>query len=385
MNNTLYQEFKGYETSQTTFYDMFFNSPSPETAATAFCRGYERPESANAVQNDNLPNKPFIPQARTDKRRSWARKYFNKFTNQAEIDRIKASLPVQPTTHDSRAFVARTVQGGTVAEDSGSGANTAALANGTEIGLDSNWKYANFSKINSGKAKFYKSTAANKKGKVITVNAGHGTSGGEDKNKKTQVHPDGSKKVEGGSTARGATYAPAVTTGMVFEDGTSEAEVTLKVALKLRDKLLAKGYDVVMIRETSDVQLDNIARTVIANNNSDAHIAIHYNSTASKAGAFYMKVSDNDFEGKKYKNMDPVSRMWQQHDTLGERLLDGLQDKGITIKSQRGLPSDLTQTSYSTIPSVDIELGDKKTDHDDATNDKMAEGLAAGVDKFFNK
>ena len=393
LEESLYNEFKGYADSNTHFYDMFMNSPSPETAATAFCRGYERPESASARHDRETINRGtmtyngqlILPQAWNHKRRYWARKYFNKFTNQAEIDRIKASLPKQPTTHDSRAFVARTVQGGTVAGDSGSGANTAALANGTEIGLDSNWQYANFSKINSGKAKFYKSTAANKKGKVITVNAGHGTSGGEDKNKKTQVHPDGSKKVEGGSTARGATYAPAVTTGMDFEDGTSEAEVTLKVALKLRDKLLAKGYDVVMIRETSDVQLDNIARTVIANNNSDAHIAIHYNSTASKAGAFYMKVSDNDFEGKKYKNMDPVSRMWQQHDTLGERLLDGLQDKGITIKSQRGLPSDLTQTSYSTIPSVDIELGDKKTDHYDATNDKMAEGLAAGVDKFFNK
>lgn len=393
LEESLYNEFKGYADSNTHFYDMFMNSPSPETAATAFCRGYERPESASARHDRETINRGtmtyngqlILPQAWNHKRRYWARKYFNKFTNQAEIDRIKASLPKQPTTHDSRAFVARTVQGGTVAGDSGSGANTASLANGTEIGLDSNWQYANFSKINSGKAKFYKSTATNKKGKVITVNAGHGTSGGEDKTKRTQVHPDGSKKVEGGSTARGATYAPAVTTGMDFEDGSSEAEITLKVALKLRDKLLAKGYDVVMIRETSDVQLDNIARTVIANNNSDAHIAIHYNSTASKAGAFYMKVSDNDFEGKKYKNMDPVSRMWQQHDTLGERLLDGLQDKGITIKSQRGLPSDLTQTSYSTIPSVDIELGDKKTDHDDATNDKMAEGLAAGVDKFFNK
>lgn len=393
LEESLYNEFKGYADSNTHFYDMFMNSPSPETAATAFCRGYERPESASARHDRETINRGtmtyngqlILPQAWNHKRRYWARKYFNKFTNQAEIDRIKASLPKQPTTHDSRAFVARTVQGGTVAGDSGSGANTASLANGTEIGLDSNWQYANFSKINSGKAKFYKSTATNKKGKVITVNAGHGTSGGEDKTKRTQVHPDGSKKVEGGSTARGATYAPAVTTGMDFEDGSSEAEITLKVALKLRDKLLAKGYDVVMIRETSDVQLDNIARTVIANNNSDAHIAIHYNSTASKAGAFYMKVSDNDFEGKKYKNMDPVSRMWQQHDTLGERLLDGLQDKGITIKSQRGLPSDLTQTSYSTIPSVDIELGDKKTPHDDATNDKMAEGLAAGVDKFFNK
>ena len=379
MNNTLYQEFKGYETSQTTFYDMFFNSPSPETAATAFCRGYERPESRNAIKNDNLPNKPFIPQARTDKRRNYARKYFDKFTNQAEIDRIKASLPVQPTTHDSRAFVARTVQGGTVAGDSGSGANTAALANGTEIGLDSNWQYANFSKINSGKAKFYKSTAANKKGKVITVNAGHGTRGGEDV--KTQTHPDGTVKIETGSTKSGAKTSAAVAFGMTLEDGTTEASMNLKVALKLRDKLLAKGYDVVMIRETSDVQLDNIARTVIANNNSDAHIAIHYDSTTSDKGAFYMKVTDKG----DYKKMDPVSRMWQQHDRLGECLLNGLEEKGNKIWPPRGQNQDLTQTSYSTIPSVDIELGDKATPHDDAKNDQMAEGLAAGVDKFFNK
>lgn len=380
MNNTLYQEFKGYETPQTTFYDMFFNSPSPETAATAFCRGYERPESRNAVKNDDLPpNKPFIPQARTDKRRNYARKYFNKFTNQAEIDRIKASLPKQPTTHDSRAFVARTVQGGTVAGDSGSGANTASLANGTEIGLDSNWQYANFSKINSGKAKFYKSTATNKKGKVITVNAGHGTRGGEDV--KTQTHPDGTVKIETGSTKSGAKTSAAVAFGMTLEDGTTEASMNLKVALKLRDKLLAKGYDVVMIRETSDVQLDNIARTVIANNNSDAHIAIHYDSTTSNKGAFYMKVTDKG----DYKKMDPVSRMWQQHDRLGESLLNGLEEKGNKIWPPRGQNQDLTQTSYSTIPSVDIELGDKETPHDDATNDKMAEGLAAGVDKFFNK
>ena len=380
MNNTLYQEFKGYETPQTTFYDMFFNSPSPETAATAFCRGYERPESRNAVKNDDLPpNKPFIPQARTDKRRNYARKYFNKFTNQAEIDRIKASLPVQPTTHDARAFVARTVQGGTVAGDSGSGANTAALANGTEIGLDSNWQYANFSKINSGKAKFYKSTAANKKGKVITVNAGHGTSGGS--SQKTQAHPDGTVKITDATNKAGEKYSTAISEGMTFEDKTTEAAINLKVALKLRDKLLAKGYDVVMIRETSDVQLDNIARTVIANNNSDAHIAIHYDSTTSNKGAFYMKVTDD----RDYKKMDPVSRMWQQHDRLGESLLNGLQEKGRKIWTPRGQDSDLTQTSYSTIPSVDIELGDKKTDHDDATNDKMAEGLAAGVDKFFNK
>ena len=368
---------------------MFNNSPSPETAATAFCRGYERPESKSARHDKWTINRGamtyngqlILPQAWMHKRRHWARKYFDKFTNQSEIDRIKASLPVQPTTHDSRAFVARTVQGGTVAGDSGAGANTTTLANGAEIALNSSWKYANFSKINSGKAILYKTTASNKKGKVITVNAGHGTRGGE--SVKTQSHPDGTGKVTGGTNAAGAVTSMAVSSGMDFTNGQSEASVNLKVALKLRDKLLAKGYDVVMIRETADVQLDNIARTVIANNTSDAHIAIHYDGdgASSDKGVFYMKVPNVD----SYKKMEPVSRMWQQHDRLGDNLVAGLKEKGLKVFGRGSLEMDLTQTSYSTIPSIDIELGNSTTATTDEANDIRAEGLAAGVDKFFNK
>ncbi len=44
---------------------------------------------------------------------------------------------------------------------------------------------------------------------------------------------------------------------------------------------------------------------------------------------------------------------------------------------------DLTQTSYSTIPSVDIELGNTYSRHDDATLRKQAEGLANGIDAYF--
>lgn len=389
LEESLYNEFKGYAEAKTTFYQMFNNSPSPETAATAFCRGYERPESKSARHDKWTINRGamtyngqlILPQAWMHKRRYWARKYFDKFTNQSEIDRIKASLPVQPTTHDSRAFVARTVQGGIVAGDSGAGANTASLANGTEISLNASWQYANFSKINSGKAKIYKTTSANKKGKVITVNAGHGTRGGE--SVKTQSHPDGTGKVTGGTNAAGAVTSMAVSSGMDFTNGQSEASVNLKVALKLRDKLLAKGYDVVMIRETADVQLDNIARTVIANNTSDAHIAIHYDGdgASSDKGVFYMKVPNVD----SYKKMEPVSRMWQQHDRLGDNLVAGLKEKGLKVFGRGSLEMDLTQTSYSTIPSIDIELGNSTTATTDEANDIRAEGLAAGVDKFFNK
>ena len=372
--DVLYNEFKGYENEKKKYKDMFFEAPSPETAATAFERGYERPDTGGYAYDNGI----LMPQAFNHVRRRIARKYFDKFTNQAEIDRIKASLPKQPTTHDSRAFVARTVQGGTVAGDSGAGANTSALANGTEIGLDSNWKYANFSKIHTGKAKFYKTTATNPNGIVITVNAGHGTSGGS--SQKTQTHPDGTAKVTGGTTKAGAKESIAISEGMTFSDGATEAEINLKVALKLRDKLLAKGYNVLMIRETSDVQLDNIARTVIANNNSHAHIAIHYDSSTSDKGAFYMQVPDVD----SYKKMYPVSTMWQRHDRLGNSLISGLKEKNVKIFGKGKMEMDLTQTSYSTIPSVDIELGDKITDHDDAENDKRAEGLLAGINKYFD-
>ena len=372
--DALYNEFKGYENEKKKYKDMFFEAPSPETAATAFERGYERPDTGGYAYDNGI----LMPQAFNHVRRRIARKYFDKFTNQAEIDRIKASLPKQPTTHDSRAFEARTVQGGTVAGDSGAGANIAALANGTEIGLDSNWKYANFSKIHTGKAKFYKTTATNPNGIVITVNAGHGTSGGS--SQKTQTHPDGTAKVTGGTTKAGAKESIAISEGMTFSDGATEAEINLKVALKLRDKLLAKGYNVLMIRETSDVQLDNIARTVIANNNSHAHIAIHYDSSTSDKGAFYMQVPDVD----SYKKMYPVSTMWQRHDRLGNSLISGLKEKNVKIFGKGKMEMDLTQTSYSTIPSVDIELGDKITDHNDAENDKRAEGLLAGINKYFD-
>ena len=47
------------------------------------------------------------------------------------------------------------------------------------------------------------------------------------------------------------------------------------------------------------------------------------------------------------------------------------------------IPTDLTQTSYSTIPSIDVEVGDRKSDYSEATQRKIAEGIAAGIDIFF--
>lgn len=257
--------------------------------------------------------------------------------------------------------------------------NTSYASVSCVVEMKPEYLYAGNSKINSGSAILYQSNSQDRKEKTVCVNAGHGTKGGS--SVKTLCHPDGSPKVTSGTTAAGATTAVAVSSGMTFNDGTAESTVTLKMAKMLRDKLLAAGYDVLMIRETDDVQLDNIARTVLANNLADCHLALHWDSTTSDKGCFYMSVPRND----SYRSMEPVKSNWESHHRLGDSLIEGLRAGGSKIFSSGAMEMDLTQTSYSTIPSVDIELGDKASAHTTEALEKLADGLMLGIEIYFSK
>lgn len=251
-------------------------------------------------------------------------------------------------------------------------------ANAEKVYLNGSWQYADHAAITSGAAVMYKASS-NRKDIVVGVNAGHGTSGGG--SVKTLCHPDGSPKTTGGTTASGATKAVAVSGGMTFSDGTGESAVTLRMAQIFRDKLLDAGYDVLMIRDGSDVQLDNVARTVICNNVADCHISLHWDGDGLNydKGCFYISVPDG------IKGMEPVASHWKQHNALGASLVDGLRSQGCKIKGNGSMAIDLTQTSYSTIPSVDIELGNGTSDHSDGTLAKQADGLVQGVKSYFGR
>lgn len=253
-----------------------------------------------------------------------------------------------------------------------------AYKNKEKIYLDKKWKYADHAKITSGYAVFYKAKK-NRKGIIVGINAGHGT--GNVGSTKTLCHPDGSPKVTGGTTRAGSTSAIAVSGGMTFRDGTKESTVTLKMAKILKKKLLAEGYDVLMIRNSKDVQLDNIARTVICNNVTDCHIALHWDGDGLKydKGCFYIGVPE------KLKSMKPVKNHWEEHEALGKALIKGLEKEKVKINGKGRMAIDLTQTSYSTIPSVDIELGNQSSDHSDKTLETLADGLTRGVKKFAKK
>lgn len=255
-------------------------------------------------------------------------------------------------------------------------ADNDSYGDGQQIGLDPSWEYAEYAKITSGEAVMYRASS-NRKGIVVGVNAGHGTSGGE--SVKTLCHPDGSPKTTGGTTGAGAVKAIAVSGGMTFDDGTPESTVTLKMAKILKNRLLAAGYDVLMIRDDSDVQLDNVARTVICNNVADCHIALHWDGDGLSydKGCFYISVPDG------IKDMEPVASHWREDDALGECLIEGLSACGAKINGGGSMSIDLTQTSYSTVPSVDIELGNACSDHSESALENLADGLVMGVESFF--
>lgn len=246
-----------------------------------------------------------------------------------------------------------------------------------EIALSDGLRFAEFSKIRGGRGRLYRNAAGARGEIVVGVNAGHGTRGGG--SVKTQSHPDGSGKVTGGTNGKGAVYSLAVSSGMEFLDGTPEHVVTLQEAKILRDKLLARGYSVLMLRDGEDVQLDNIARTVLANGYANCHVAIHWDSSSSDKGAFFMSVPDA------LKGMEPVSSTWRESEALGSALIGGLKGRGAKIMGEGSMDMDLTQTSYSSVPSVDIELGDKASDHGRAALELLAEGLADGIEQYFRQ
>ena len=246
-----------------------------------------------------------------------------------------------------------------------------------EVALDPGWQYADESRINSGKAVLYRAQE-NRRNIVVGVNAGHGTSGGE--SVKTYCHPDHTPKVTGGTTPEGATKAIAVSSGMDFEDGTPERVITLKAAQYLRTLLLDAGYDVLMLRDGDDVQLDNVARTVICNNLADCHIAIHWDDDlyGYDKGAYFLSVPDG------LKDMFPVSEHWKEHEALGRALIEGCRQTGYKVWDDGEMEMDLTQTSYSMVPSVDVEMGNENSDTSDAACFKAAQALFAGIDLYFS-
>ena len=131
----------------------------------------------------------------------------------------------------------------------------------------------------------------------------------------------------------------------------TEYQVNLEVSLKLKSALIARGYDVYMIRETNDVSLSNKKRALMANESgSDILLRIHCNSADSQSanGALTMSPTlSNPYCRSIAADSQELSECVVS--TLCRRT--GAVNRGVTQTDE------MTGINWSKIPVTIVEMG----------------------------
>ena len=209
-------------------------------------------------------------------------------------------------------------------------------------------------------------------GKTICIDAGHQRYGN---NALEAIGP-------GSSTRK-----PKVTSGTEGKyTHKAESEVNLETAKKLKNILISRGYKVVMVRESQDVNISNIQRAEIANtSNADLAIRIHCEGSGNSAlhGYFILTPSSSN----RFLSSSIVNSSLR----LTKCLLPAIQKA--TGANNRGISyrDDLTGTNWSKVPTVLVEMGEMSNKQEDYTlstpayQEKMATGMANGIDDYFSE
>lgn len=206
-------------------------------------------------------------------------------------------------------------------------------------------------------------------GPIIVIDAGHQ---GKQNSGKEPIGP--------GATTTKAKVA-AGTSGCVT--GLKEYILTLDVAMMLKEELTARGYQVVMIRETHQFNMSNAQRALVANKiNADAFIRIHANgSTDAKVkGALTMcQTASNPYNGEFYKESRKLS----------ECVLNSFAEATGCTKKSIIETDTMSGINWAKVPTTIIEMGFMSNPEEDAlmaTKDyqkKMVDGMADGLDAYF--
>lgn len=204
---------------------------------------------------------------------------------------------------------------------------------------------------------------------TVVIDAGH------------QTHPNNTLEPIGPGSK---TKKPSVSSGASGRvTHKHEYDINLKVALLLRDKLVARGVKVIMIRTTNHVNIPNSKRAKVANDaKADLFIRIHCDGNGNRA-----------VHG--FSTLYPGSNRWTKPITAASKTAAKFV-QAAALKSSRATDrhtvarTDLAGFNWCRVPVVLVEMGFMSNSAEDrklatvAYQDKLATGISNGAMSYLN-